>query len=155
MKERRVWKSSEIEGNTYSLLETEALIKQQELAEGKSKEDATMLLNHKKALDFITDDTECSVNCENDSGPDDSGVSLQSSNSSEVNLTLVQNCPPVADAGKNIIYNRGKAQEIEEYTSAFRAHTGYEYTLDGSRSSDSTPIGELNYLWISRGYFRM
>jgi Fic family protein len=51
-----IWKSSEIEGNTYSLLETEALIKQQELAKGKSKEDATMLLNHKKALDFITDD---------------------------------------------------------------------------------------------------
>lgn len=51
-----IWKSSEIEGNTYSLLETEALIKQQELAKGKSKEDAIMLLNHKKALDFITDD---------------------------------------------------------------------------------------------------
>ena len=34
-----IWKSSEIEGNTYSLLETEALIKQKELAEGKSKED--------------------------------------------------------------------------------------------------------------------
>ena len=53
-----IWKSSEIEGNTYSLLETEALIKQQELAKGKSKEDAVMLLNHKKALDFIIDDTE-------------------------------------------------------------------------------------------------
>jgi len=53
-----IWKSSEIEGNTYSLLETEALIKQQELAKGKSKEDAIMLLNHKKALDFITDDLD-------------------------------------------------------------------------------------------------
>lgn len=53
-----IWKSSEIEGNTYYLLETEALIKQQELAKGKSKEDATMLLNHKKALDFITDDLD-------------------------------------------------------------------------------------------------
>lgn len=53
-----IWKSSEIEGNIYSLLETEALIKQQELAKGKSKEDATMLLNHKKALDFITDDLD-------------------------------------------------------------------------------------------------
>ena len=53
-----IWKSSEIEGNTYSLLETEALIKQHELAKGKSKEDATMLLNHKKALDFITADLD-------------------------------------------------------------------------------------------------
>jgi Fic family protein len=47
------WKSSQIEGNTYSLLETERLLKEQETAEGKAKDDATMLLNHKEALDFI------------------------------------------------------------------------------------------------------
>ena len=53
-----IWKSSEIEGNTYSLLETEALIKQHELAKGKTQLEATMLLNHKKAIDFITDDLD-------------------------------------------------------------------------------------------------
>lgn len=47
------WKSSQIEGNTYSLLETEKLLKEQETASGKTREEATMLLNHKKALDFI------------------------------------------------------------------------------------------------------
>jgi fido (protein-threonine AMPylation protein) len=47
------WKSSQIEGNTYSLLETEKLLKEQETASGKTKEEASMLLNHKKALDFI------------------------------------------------------------------------------------------------------
>ena len=47
------WKSSQIEGNTYSLLETERLLKEKEAAEGKSQSDATMLLNHKEALDFI------------------------------------------------------------------------------------------------------
>ena len=47
------WKSGEIEGNTYTLLETEALIKYKELAEDKKREDAIMLLNHKDALDFI------------------------------------------------------------------------------------------------------
>ena len=47
------WKSGEIEGNTYTLLETEVLIKYKELAEGKKQEDAIMLLNHKDALDFI------------------------------------------------------------------------------------------------------
>jgi Fic family protein len=47
------WKSSQIEGNTYSLLETERLLKEKETAEGKSKEEAIMLLNHKDALDFI------------------------------------------------------------------------------------------------------
>ncbi len=47
------WKSSQIEGNTYSLLETERLLKERETAAGKTKEEATMLLNHKDALDFI------------------------------------------------------------------------------------------------------
>ena len=47
------WKSGEIEGNTYTLLETEVLIKYKELAEGKKHDDAIMLLNHKDALDFI------------------------------------------------------------------------------------------------------
>ena len=47
------WKSSQIEGNTYSLLETEKLLKEKETASGKTKEEAVMLLNHKEALDFI------------------------------------------------------------------------------------------------------
>jgi Fic family protein len=52
------WKSSQIEGNTYSLLETERLLKEQETAKGKSKDEATMLLNHKEALDFITENPD-------------------------------------------------------------------------------------------------
>lgn len=47
------WKSSQIEGNTYSLLETERLLREKETAAGKTKEEAIMLLNHKDALDFI------------------------------------------------------------------------------------------------------
>ena len=47
------WKSSQIEGNTYTLLETERLLKEKETASGKTKEEAVMLLNHKDALDFI------------------------------------------------------------------------------------------------------
>ncbi len=49
------WKSSQIEGNTYSLLETERLLKEKESATGKSNQEAIMLLNHKEALDFILD----------------------------------------------------------------------------------------------------
>lgn len=49
------WKSSQIEGNTYSLLETERLLKEKQTASGKTKEEAIMLLNHKDALDFILD----------------------------------------------------------------------------------------------------
>ncbi|HWZ02947.1 MAG TPA: Fic family protein [Mucilaginibacter sp.] len=49
------WKSSQIEGNTYSLLETERLLKEKETAEGKPKDDAVMLLNHKDAINFIVE----------------------------------------------------------------------------------------------------
>ncbi len=52
------WKSSQIEGNTYSLLETEKLLKDRETAAGKTKEEAIMLLNHKDALDFITENPD-------------------------------------------------------------------------------------------------
>ena len=47
------WKSSEIEGNTYTLLETEALIKNKKVASGHKAEEATMILNHKVAFDYI------------------------------------------------------------------------------------------------------
>lgn len=52
------WKSSQIEGNTYSLLETERLLKDKETAAGKTKEEAIMLLNHKEALDFIVENPD-------------------------------------------------------------------------------------------------
>lgn len=47
------WKSSKIEGNTYSLLETETLIKENQPAMGKSPQEATMILNHKQAFETI------------------------------------------------------------------------------------------------------
>lgn len=49
------WKSSQIEGNTYSLLETERLLRDKQTTSGKTKEEAIMLLNHKDALDFVLD----------------------------------------------------------------------------------------------------
>jgi Fic family protein len=52
------WKSSQIEGNTYSLLETERLLKEKVTAEGKKKDEATMLLNHKEAIDFILENPD-------------------------------------------------------------------------------------------------
>jgi len=52
------WKSSQIEGNTYSLLETEKLLKDKETASGKTKDEATMLLNHKEAIDFIIENPQ-------------------------------------------------------------------------------------------------
>lgn len=52
------WKSSQIEGNTYSLLETERLLKECEEAKGKSREEAIMLLNHKDALLFLLEEPD-------------------------------------------------------------------------------------------------
>jgi Fic family protein len=49
------WKSSAIEGNTYSLLETETLLKEGIEAKGKKAEEVRMLLNHKAAFDFLRD----------------------------------------------------------------------------------------------------
>lgn len=49
------WKSSKIEGNTYSLIDTEILLKEHKEAKGHSREEAIMILNHKKALEFIRD----------------------------------------------------------------------------------------------------
>lgn len=47
------WKSSQIEGNTYSLLETELLLSEKFVATGRDKSEAFMLLNHKKAIDYL------------------------------------------------------------------------------------------------------
>ena len=52
------WKSSQIEGNTYTLLETERLLRESKTAEGKTKEEAVMLLNHKHALSFVLDNPD-------------------------------------------------------------------------------------------------
>jgi hypothetical protein len=52
------WNSSRLEGNTYSLLETERLIQEGEAASGKGALEAQMILNHKEALEFLIDSAE-------------------------------------------------------------------------------------------------
>lgn len=49
------WNSSRLEGNTYSLLETERLLSVGEAATGKDALDAQMILNHKEAIEFLID----------------------------------------------------------------------------------------------------
>lgn len=46
------WKSSQIEGNTYDLLDTEQLLKYNILSQKNSEEEAVMLLNHKAAIEY-------------------------------------------------------------------------------------------------------
>ncbi|MFI5343807.1 MAG: Fic family protein [Chlamydiales bacterium] len=47
------WNSSRLEGNTYTVLETERLLEQGEPGEGKSFAETQMILNHKAAIDFL------------------------------------------------------------------------------------------------------
>ena len=49
------WNSSRLEGNTYSLLETELLLELGEAAEGKDTLEAQMILNHKAAIELLVE----------------------------------------------------------------------------------------------------
>ncbi|HEY8954298.1 Fic family protein [Chitinophaga sp.] len=52
------WNSSRLEGNTYSLLDTQQLISQGKIADNKSAMEAQMILNHKDAIEFIVQSAE-------------------------------------------------------------------------------------------------
>lgn len=47
------WNSSRLEGNTYSLLETEQLLQCNEPSLGKDLQETQMILNHKEAIEFL------------------------------------------------------------------------------------------------------
>lgn len=49
------WASSRMEGNTYSILDTERLIRFGEEASGKDRKEAVMILNHKDAIQYVVD----------------------------------------------------------------------------------------------------
>lgn len=49
------WNSSRLEGNTYSILDTERLIHEGSPAENKSLTETQMILNHKDAIEFLID----------------------------------------------------------------------------------------------------
>jgi fido (protein-threonine AMPylation protein) len=47
------WASSHLEGNTYSRLDTRALIEQGQVAQGKAALETQMILNHKSAIELL------------------------------------------------------------------------------------------------------
>jgi hypothetical protein len=47
------WKSSKMEGNTYTLLDTEKLILENKEAPGHDRKEAQMILNHKEAFNYV------------------------------------------------------------------------------------------------------
>jgi hypothetical protein len=52
------WNSSRLEGNTYSLLDTQRLLERGEHIEGKAAEETQMILNHKAAIEMLADDAD-------------------------------------------------------------------------------------------------
>lgn len=47
------WASSQLEGNTYSLLDTKKLIENGKIAQGKAAIETQMILNHKEAIELL------------------------------------------------------------------------------------------------------
>ncbi len=52
------WKSSQIEGNTYSYIDSKKLITKNIMAKGKSEDEAHMIINHKNSIDFVLDNKD-------------------------------------------------------------------------------------------------
>lgn len=52
------WKSAQIEGNTYDLLDTEQLLRFNISADNHTKEESQMLLNHKSAINYTFDNRD-------------------------------------------------------------------------------------------------
>jgi hypothetical protein len=52
------WASSQLEGNTYSRLDTERLIAHGQAAEGKDALETQMILNHKQAIEYLVHDPD-------------------------------------------------------------------------------------------------
>ncbi len=52
------WNSSRLEGNTYSLLDTQRLFERGESAEGKAAEETQMILNHKSAIEMLAENAD-------------------------------------------------------------------------------------------------
>ena len=52
------WASSRLEGNTYSRIDTENLVEKGIYAAGKDRVEATMILNHKRAIEMLLNNAE-------------------------------------------------------------------------------------------------
>src|SRR5690606_19216275 len=52
------YNSSRLEGNTYSRLDTQKLVKEGITAEGKVQEEAVMIMNHKEAILFLVENAQ-------------------------------------------------------------------------------------------------
>lgn len=141
--------SSVLEGGTYSLLDTQALIEYGEKAEGKPIADAFLVLNHKNAFEFLYDNLSL-----------DSILEVHKRLTDDHGLAELQASPHFLGSEQ-----QGVAREYDEvrintttYSPPFRPGTGYikrklDYVLETSKSI-SNPIESAFYLFTRLPYLQ-
>jgi len=156
------WKSSQIEGNTYSLLETEELIKNKKEAKGHDKSEATMILNHKNTFDVILK--------QNDSFKEISALDIRSIHSeltkgleitsgireSGVGITGTRYLPlankwQIEDALSKLITHSHKINFIPEKALIFLAMIAYLQPFTDGNKRTSRMVS--NAVLLANGYF--
>lgn len=141
--------SSVLEGGTYSLLDTQALIEYGEKAEGKPISDAFLVLNHKNAFEYLYDHLAL-----------DSIFEVHKRLTDDHGLPELQSSPHFLGNEQ-----QGVPREYDEvrinttsYSPPFRPGTGYikkmlDYVLETSTSIES-PIESAFYLFTRLPYLQ-
>ncbi len=120
------WKSSELEGNSYSLLDSKALIEYGQPLKGASEEDTLMILNHKSSIKYLFNN--------NNFFSSESWLK----NIVEINRLLLKNIDPEDRGG--ILRGHG---ELEIYHSTYIPSTD-KILLDEVLNNVPTVIGKMN-----------
>ncbi len=156
------WKSSQIEGNTYSLLETEELIKNKKEAKGHDKSEAVMILNHKNTFDLILGKrdsfkeisamnirsihTELTKGLEITSGIRESGVGITGTK-----YVPLDNRWQIEDALTTLIAYAHKVNLVPEKALIFLAMIAYlQPFIDGNKRTSRMVT---NAVLLANGYF--
>ena len=93
------WASSQLEGNTYSRLDTRALIEKGQAAEGKAASETQMILNHKTAIELLVENVQSAGNSEGHGGA--AGAGLERYTLMNLHAALSENLlPNPADEGR-------------------------------------------------------
>ena len=141
--------SSVLEGGTYSLLDTQALIEYGEKAEGKPLSDAFLVLNHKNAFEYLYDHLSL-----------DSIFEVHKRLTNDHDLPELKSSPHFLDSEQQGVVREHAEVRINTttYSPPFRPGTGYikkklEYIL-GTSASIEDPIESAFYLLTRLPYLQ-
>jgi len=156
------WKSSSLEGNTYSLLDTERLIRHGEET-GHSKEETTMILNHKHAFMFTLQNLAMFAGRPNTAALQDlhaklvGGLGVRSGfRTGRVGITGTRYRPPhdvgrIAHAVDDILDAVGRA--TDPHSGALTALAGLSYIQAFEDGNKRTARLAANAVLLARGQY--